>query len=123
NLYGTLLEDGPNGNGGVFQFDPSTGQLNVLFSGTGVRGNEDGPAGGVVLDQSGNVYAADPYRGANNFGFVLELTPSNGTWIFTGLHEFIDGTDGGYPYGPLVIDANGSIYGANQSNVIFQITP
>ena len=123
NLYDTLLEDGPNGNGGVFQFNPSSGRLNVLFSGAGNGEDQYGPAGGVVLDQLGNVYAADPYTGAHNFGFVLELTPSNGSWIPVDLHDFTGGVDGGYPYGPMVMDANGNLYGANQSNVIFEIAP
>ncbi len=122
-LYGTLENNGPNGNGGVFQYNPSTQQLNVLFS--GVANGEDwyGPAGGVVLDPVGNVYAADPYTGAHSFGFALELTPSSGSWILSDLHDFTGGSDGGHPYGPMVMDANGNIYGANQSNVIFEITP
>lgn len=122
NLYGTLLENGPNGNGGVFQYNPSSGQLNLLFAGAGVNGNQDGPAGGVVIDPSGNLYVADPYTGTKNLGFVFELTPSSGQWILTDFHDFTGGSDGVNPYGPLVLDASGNVYGAD-TNVIFEITP
>lgn len=122
-LYGNLLEDGPNGNGGVYQFNPSSGELTVLYSGSGNREDEYSPQGGVVMDQAGHLYTADPYTGAHGLGFVFELTPSNGKWIFADLHDFTGGTDGGYPYGPLVLDANGNVYGATASNVIFEITP
>ncbi len=123
NLYGNLLEDGPNGNGGVFQFNSASGQLNILFSGVGNGENQYGPQGGVVMDQAGNLYAADPRTGANDLGFVFKLTPANGTWILTDLHDFTGGSDGSLPYGPLVVDANGNVYGANSGNVIFEITP
>ena len=61
-------------------------------------------------------------------------TPSNGSWIFTSLHDFTGGSDGGYPYSNLVFDASGNLYGtasqggtsANCSGgcgVVFEITP
>jgi hypothetical protein len=47
----------------------------------------------------------------------------NGNWIYTDLHDFTGGSDGGAPYGPLVVDANGNVYGADTAGVIFEITP
>ena len=123
NLYGTLSENGPNGNGGVFQFNPSSGQFNTIYSAAGNPGNEDGPWGGVVMDQGGNLYAADPLTGASGNGYVFKLTPSGGGWTFTDLHDFTGGSDGAQPYGPMVVDAQGNLYGANNGNVIFKITP
>jgi uncharacterized repeat protein (TIGR03803 family) len=124
NLYGTLFEDGPNGDdGGVFQFNPSSGELTVLYYASGNGENEDGPQGGVVIDQAGDLYAADPYTGGGYTGYVFKLTASNGNWIFTDLHSFTCGSDGCAPYGPLVVDANGNVYGANADQVIFEITP
>lgn len=123
NVYGTLDENGERGNGGVFEFTPPNGPLSVLFAGSGTNGNSFGPTGGVIIDRFGDVYAADPYTGANNFGFVFELKPLNGSWTLTDLHDFTGGNDGVYPYGPLVLDSNGNIYGANYSNVIFEISP
>jgi len=126
NLYGTLQEDGPNGNGSVYQYNPSTGSLTVLYSASGNGESPFGPQSGVVMDSVGNLYGVDAY--ANYAGFVFKLTPSNGSWIFTDLHDFTGGADGAAPYGTLAIDANGSIYGttiwggANNYGVVFQIT-
>jgi hypothetical protein len=54
---------------------------------------------------------------------VFELSPVNGGWYFTDLHNFTDGGDGGIPVGPLALDAEGNVYGADLRNVIFEITP
>ena len=45
------------------------------------------------------------------YGQVFKLTPSNGGWIFTDLHDFTGGADGAYPAASVVFDANGNIYG------------
>lgn len=126
NLYGTLEENGPNGNGSVYQFNPSTGALTVLYSASGNGEAPKGPQNGVVMDSQGNLYGVDPY--ANYAGFVFKLTPSNGSWVFTDLHDFTGGDDGAAPYGTLAIDANGSVYGTtiwggtNNYGVVFEIT-
>ena len=122
NMYGTLSGSGPKGNGGVFQYVPSTSQISLLYAAPGNPEANYGPQGGVAMDQAGNLYAADPYNGAYDYGYVFRLTPSNGNWTYTDLHDFTGSSDGGYPYGPLVVDAQGNVYGA-AGNVIFEITP
>jgi uncharacterized repeat protein (TIGR03803 family) len=123
NLYGTLAINGPYGNGGVYEFSPSTGVLTVLYSFTGNGEAAYGPEGGVVMDQAGNLYGVDPFTGAHGVGFVFKLTPSNGNWVYTDLHDFTGGSDGAYPYGTLALDANGNLYGTNTGGVIFELTP
>jgi hypothetical protein len=121
-MYGTLSGDGPNGNGGVFQFDPSRGQFNLLYAAPGNFEVNDGPQGGVTIDQHGDLFAADPMNGTAGLGYVFKLAPSNGSWIFTDLHDFTDSGDDGAPYGPLVVDSAGNVYGATY-NTIFRIAP
>ena len=128
NFYGTLDNAGPYGSGGVFKFVPSTGEFNLIYSDTGDPGDFAGPSGGVIMDPVGNLYAADeadgPFRCAPfGCGFVFELSPVNGGWYFTNLHNFTGGSDGGVPIGPLALDAEGNIYGADFDNVIFEIMP
>ena len=128
NFYGTLDNAGPGGSGGVFQFVPSTGAFHLIYSDAGDPAEFAGPYGGVVMDPAGNLYAADeadgPFRcGPFGCGFVFELSPENGYWYFTNLHNFTGGSDGGIPVGPLTLDAEGNVYGANLRNVIFEITP
>jgi hypothetical protein len=123
NIYGTVADNGPAGNGGVFQFNPSSGQYNLIYAAPGNVNVAYGPQGTPAMDQAGNLYATDPANGAHDDGYVFKLTPVNGNWIYTDLHDFTGGSDGGAPYGPLVVDANGNVYGADTAGVIFEITP
>jgi hypothetical protein len=120
NMYGTLSGSGPAGNGGVFQYVPSTGQINLLYAAPGNINVNNGPQGGVTIGSNGNLYAADPANGAYGYGYVFQLTPSNGNWIYTDLYDFGSGPTA--PYGPLVVDSQGNVYGA-AGNAIFEIAP
>jgi len=127
NFYGTLDNAGPGGSGGVFQFVPSTGAFNLIYSDTGDPAEFAGPYGGVVMDPAGNLYAADeadgPYHCAPfGCGFVFKLTPENNGWYFTNLHNFTGGSDGGIPVGPVTLNAADSVFGVNFLNIIWEIT-
>jgi uncharacterized repeat protein (TIGR03803 family) len=130
NLYGTLAFNGPNGNGGVYQFNISTGVLTLLYGVSGDPYEGYGPQGGVVMDQAGNLYGVDPNDGPYFEGFVFKLSPaSNGGWTFTDLHDFTGGSDGAAPYCTLALDANGNVYGttnlggAHNKGTVFKIAP
>jgi len=123
NLYGTVADNGPEGNGGVFQYNPTTGAYNLIYAAPGDVNAAYGPMGTPVMDQAGNIYAADPANGADDYGYVFKLTPMDGSWMYTDLHDFTAGSDGSAPYGPLVVDASGNVYGVNAGGVIFEITP
>ena len=55
--------------------------------------------------------------GPSSQGTVFELANSGSTWKETVLHTFddISGSDGYYPYGALVFDAGGNLYGTTYS--------
>jgi uncharacterized repeat protein (TIGR03803 family) len=59
---------------------------------------------------------------------VYELSPADGGWILTDLHDF-NGSDGRDPIGDIVLDANGNLYGvtfaggANDFGTVWEITP
>jgi hypothetical protein len=93
----------------------------VLYS---FQGGTDGstPAGGVLSDQQGNLYGATTDGGAANClslfqcGTVFELSPpaeQGAPWTETILHVFKGRTsgDGASPFGGLVIDGSGNLYG------------
>ena len=127
NFYGTLDNAGPGGSGGVFQFVPSNGAFRLIYSDAGDPAEFAGPYGGVVMDAAGNLYAADegdgPYHCApTGCGFVFKLSPENGYWNFTNLHNFTGGSDGGIPVGPLALDADDNVYGVDFLNVVWEIT-
>ena len=49
--------------------------------------------------------------GTLGLGSVLKLTPSAGSWTYSSLHDFTGGSDGKRPYGTVVFDAKGNLYG------------
>ena len=116
NLYGTTAEGGaPHskatvGNGIVFMLDPA-GNETVLYAflGTRVGGDGAGPPAGLVRDAAGNFYGTTNAGGAANFGTVFKLDTAGHETV---LYSFTGGTDGEYPFGGLIRDAMGILYGA-----------
>jgi len=124
NLYGAT-EAGPNQAGVAFQLTPSGGGWS--FSPISGLPTGTGPFGRLVADSAGNLYGATQ-GGDGDYGAVFKLTPSGGTWTMTVLHHFT-GSDGNTPYGSLVIDSSGNLYGTTlqggtyNQGVVFEITP
>ncbi|HTT83636.1 MAG TPA: choice-of-anchor tandem repeat GloVer-containing protein [Rhizomicrobium sp.] len=127
NLYGTTNSGGTTGNclfgstcGTVFELSLANGQWteSVLHAFTGSDG--DGPTANVVFDAAGNLFGTAYFGGSDacdmGCGTVFELTPGqNGSWSETTLHQFQNGRDGTNPYGGLVPDAAGRVYGGSSS--------
>ena len=131
NLYGTTVWGGAGGGGTVFQLIPSAGSwtFNLLYSLSGSNGG--GPWNGpLIMDSAGNLYGTTA-KGKSSYGFgnVFELSPSNGGWTYTSLHQFTGGSDGKDPYGGVVLDAGGNLYGTTGGGgaygygVVWEITP
>jgi uncharacterized repeat protein (TIGR03803 family) len=137
NLYGTAVQGGlvncivygAAGCGVVFKMDP-TGNETVLYSFTG---GADGaiPSGGLVLDQSGNLYGttADGGLDGNCYdnptcGTVFKLDPQGNETV---LYSFTGGADGENPFAGVIRDAAGNLYGttiaagAYDSGTVFKI--
>jgi uncharacterized repeat protein (TIGR03803 family) len=124
NLFGTTLGGG-YGYGTVYELNPvSGGTWNEKVVHSFDRDGVDGayPDDPVILDASDNLYGTTWNGGAapNYLGTVFELSRSaSGEWTEQVLHTFTgdaDGTapvpDGDFPYGGLVFDAAGNLYGA-----------
>ena len=125
NLYGTALFGGDltqcsgAGCGVVFKLSPpgvgnASWTETVLYTFSGGSSGA-GPVGGLVFDSQGNLYGTT--RGGGNAacscGVVFELSPpggGTGPWSETVLYAF-SGNDGYSPYGNLVFDSAGKIYG------------
>ena len=128
NLYGSTNKGGVGGGGTVFELTPSGGgwTYNLLYSFTGNTGC--GPFANLGLDGAGNLYGTTLCDGANNAGNVFELTPSGGGWTYSSLHDFTNGSDGGYPYSNVTFDAAGNLYGTASRGgrgvgLVWEITP
>ena len=129
NLYGTTSRGG-NDYGTVFELTPGAGGTwteKVLHN----FDNTDGayPQAGLISDIAGNLYGTTPNGGTDGLGTVFELTPAGGgTWTEQVLLNF-NSTDGANPYGGLIFDAAGNLYGMTFNGgtfnygAVFELTP
>jgi uncharacterized repeat protein (TIGR03803 family) len=147
NLYGTTLTGGSqecsghSGCGGtVYELSPTAqGWKESVLYRFG-KDNDRGlglsiPTGGLVLDAAGNLYGTTFEGGSTNCdsygcGTAYKLSPaSGGQWQKELLHLFRGGNDGSNPYGTLVFDQSGNLYGtasgggASGHGVVFRLSP
>ncbi len=112
-LYGTSVGYGFGGNpnGSVWQFTPSTGALKTLYV---FKDGADGewPNQAPVADGFGNVYGVTNQQGGPNgasfAGVVWKITAAG---TFSIMHPLNAATDGLYPNSPLILNADGKLYG------------
>jgi uncharacterized repeat protein (TIGR03803 family) len=137
NLYGTTSSGGHYTQGGtVFKLSPGAdGEWteSVLHS---FRHSGDGTyPNAVVLDAAGNLYGTT-YDGGSyadcdyGCGVVFKLMPSvSGRWTEKILLTFHGGKEGWWPYGGVIFDEAGNLYGtttyggAYGHGTIFRLTP
>lgn len=131
NLYGTTRLGGTYNGGTVYKGARSGGTWNisVIYSFGYFNGDDWEPRSGLVLDSAGNLYGTARSGGAYDCGTVFKLSPSGGGWTETVLHTFADDGDGCGPYGRLVFDRAGNLYGTTAGNglsvpgTIFELSP
>jgi hypothetical protein len=137
NLYGATTDGGPascapigGACGTVFQLTPPTQKggswtetLIYQFQGE-VSKDASVPTGGLIFDAVGNLYGVTGYGGTGDCvligvkggcGTVYELSPpaqQGGAWTETILYSFQGGNDGYVPWGDLVFDKSGNLYGS-----------
>lgn len=112
-LFGTNRYGGPGGAGEIFELSPNAGtwDLTTLHS---YSGEVAGPQGPLVMDSAGNLYGTSLESGKYGWGNVFKLTPSGSGFTYTDLYDFTGGSDGGWPTGQIVMDANGDLFGVTE---------
>ena len=110
-LYGTTFYGGKKGDGVVYQLD-GDGNEKVLYSFQLLTANGFGqPTGGVIRDSAGNLYGTTFIGQADvgyGYGVVYKVDTAGHSTV---LHNFTDGADGGDPYGGVIRDSKGNLYG------------
>jgi uncharacterized repeat protein (TIGR03803 family) len=122
NLYGTTLQGGHgcnnDGCGIVYKLAPD-GTFTRFFLFPGPPLIYD-PSGGLLLDEQGNLYGVTQNGGNDSVGMIYELAP-DGTATY--LHDF-DYHQGGHPFGELVADAEGNLYGTTLAlGSVYKLAP
>jgi uncharacterized repeat protein (TIGR03803 family) len=115
-FYGVTYDGYFNSPGTVFDLPPVSLSNPVIYSFA-----SGGPEAGLVLDQAGVLYGTTEAGGDNGGGSVFELTPNGGGWSYEVIHSFATttGTDGAYPFGRLVKDAAGNLYGTTYQGGVY----
>jgi uncharacterized repeat protein (TIGR03803 family) len=138
NIYGTTVIGGSGsctfGCGAVYELSHGNGgwSSSVLYSFQEQSPDDNFPYGGVIFGPGGSLYGTALAGGLNNAGTIYELTPNNdGTWSKSTLVSFDYGGFflGTQPYGSLLLDPHGAMYGTNsaggsgQNGTAFELNP
>ncbi|MGO9518641.1 MAG: choice-of-anchor tandem repeat GloVer-containing protein [Candidatus Korobacteraceae bacterium] len=129
NVFGTTWQGGGASgySGTVFELSPAGGSWSFALL-YGWPNGSGGPLGALAMDNGGVLYGTTSGDGAYGAGSVFKLTPSNGSWTYTSLHDF-SVNDGAGPISNVVWDANGNLYGTTQAGgtygngVVWEISP
>jgi uncharacterized repeat protein (TIGR03803 family) len=132
NLYGTTAAGGAynsdcssEGCGTAFELQPNGTKITLYQFQGGTDG--EGPTGPLIADSAGNLYGTTEGGDGcalGGCGIVFELTPGGQESI---LYAFQGGADGLGPFGGVVMDGAGNLYGttgfggANTSGVVFEV--
>jgi uncharacterized repeat protein (TIGR03803 family) len=89
------------------------------------------PYGKLIFDAAGNLYGTTLEGGSPpGNGTVYELSPAQGGgWNEKILHDFGNGTDGGFPFSGVIFDKFGNLYGTTYQagdygrGMVFEMTP
>lgn len=134
NLYGTTASGGAFDSGTVFELTPpamagGAWTESVLYS---FKGGTDGsnPSSALIFDGT-SLVGTTPAGGASSFGTIFELTPpkKKGTpYTETILYSFTGRSDGGKPYGSVVLKSK-VLYGTTldggpgSQGAVFELKP
>ena len=119
--YGMTNDGGINGDGALFEFDPSSNVLTVLrhfFSAT----DGETPRGSLAA-MNGKLYGMNSNGGSNGDGTLFEWNPAGS--MFNVLWHFDQSIDGETPFGSLIA-SDGKLYGMttnggnNDEGVVFE---
>jgi len=127
-VYGTTNLGGTHGYGTVFEFSKIKTETPLVNFNSGQTGGGEYPYfAGLARDKAGNLYGTTSYGGVHNLGTVFVISPEGAETL---LYSFGDHTnDGVYPFGGVVIDKTGNLYGTtniggvSNRGTVFKVTP
>jgi uncharacterized repeat protein (TIGR03803 family) len=131
-LFGGAPDGGAHSSGVVFELSPGAHgwKYTVIHAFTGGKDGAVGSLGLLLFDAVGNLYGVTETGGTYGAGAVYELSPTpRGPWKTSVLYDFKGTPDAANPYGGLIFDKGGNLYGTTYfggtlgMGAIFQLTP
>jgi uncharacterized repeat protein (TIGR03803 family) len=132
NVYGMTPIGGAYGLGTIYKIRQEPNgpwSFKVIHAFTGGADGGSGSAGRMIL-RNGILYGAATTGGTYGSGVVFELTPrAVGRWGFRTIYSFRGQPDGSFPYGALLFNSSGNIYGttyyggANNIGAVYELSP
>ncbi len=113
NLYGTTPDGGAFAEGVVYQLSPSQQQWKqtVIHAFTGGDDGAVGSLGPLLLGAGGSLNGVTELGGQFGAGVAFRMSPAGNTWNYTTMYAFQGLPDAGFPYGGLIADSHGRLYG------------
>ncbi|MEJ0045923.1 MAG: choice-of-anchor tandem repeat GloVer-containing protein [Rhodospirillales bacterium] len=135
-MYGTTDGGGAAGAGTVFKLTPpAAGQTawteSVLYSFFG-GADGGGSFASLMMDKTGALYGTTITGGDTGAGVVFKLTPPGAgqtAWTESVVYSFAGGSDGYDPWGAVIEDSSGALYGTTTLGGdfavgnVFKLTP
>jgi len=131
-VLGTTYDGGQRRRGGfgtLYLLAPSSNgyTTKALYSFSG--GDGAYPTARLIGDGTGSLYGTTVAGGSNGAGTVFKLTPAGQSYTLTVLYDFRGAPDGATPYGELLVDETGALYGTTFAGgtfgggTVFKLTP
>jgi len=132
NLYGDAPDGGAHGEGVVYQlsFHHDHWVQKVIHAFTGGNDGGVGSLGPLLIDSAGDIFGVTEIGGFHQAGTAFKITPGpNGTWTYNVIYAFKGSPDAAFPYGGLIADASGNLYGttyfggASGNGSVYELMP
>jgi uncharacterized repeat protein (TIGR03803 family) len=112
NLFGMTNDQGPGGQGTLFEYNPTTNSLVNRFQFSNAA-NAGHPYGNLAFGGNGRLYGMVP--GGSKIGGVLFEFDPTGSGNYQSKYEFSISADGAFPIDALTEASNSKLYGATSS--------
>jgi uncharacterized repeat protein (TIGR03803 family) len=130
NLYGTTYKYDGDNDGVAFELRKRAAwKDSVLYTFTDNGGGED-PYAGMIMPAKGKLYGTAIESGPNDGGVAFELVlGTKHRWTEKLLHAFGASGDGNAPYGGVIADKRGDLYGAtvfggpSNAGIVYELRP
>ncbi len=119
NLFGTTQAGGTSGDGTVFEIARTSGGYASTPTTLVNFNGPDGASpefGNLIIDANGNLFGTTSLGGTYGYGTAFEIARTSGGYASTPttLVSF-NGADGANPYGDVMTDANGNLFGTTSA--------